>query len=707
MPSVTLLINSSRPSAPRISLTGVAIRQTSTNRSASSFINESVYRTPTYHAIGLSSSASHLDKSDTPSKELASRRALNDARPTKKRATDAMKMAADAVKNHNELKRKERRTPEVIEISSDSEPDVWPSKRHKVDGHAGSPYLTCGRSAGNIPKLEAESFRAELHSPSPSDWGHSDGDDDDCINLLASLDISNEANWVPLPERNKAEDLTPMHPSDSNLSKPQPLPPFRLPRQKPPVDYRHLPFEWASAGPWGTVSRNYGITRFPKPFYHARRHERLSPPRPPNLYHEKGYTKLELTSKYPHLASGCKCCTVINLGCPANLGHIAVNKIVQKQGSVVLCAVAEGGLDESDDDDDDERPPPPENRPGSLVVYHRGQVHVVPAHCHPCTTSRGSVMKYYVVLDVAFNPSNPRQFLSSGCDLAVKMWEIPDHDDNDERRGLGAMRSSESTKHDDHARSYSDTVTFDSRPQDLLYAPDGLTLAITCRNGTVRLYSQDLFEDMIDAVSCKKLCVAPKGSDHAAGSTLWGDGPSKHLLFSSSEPKENDHSGFHHAFDTRRGVQVLQFDATESGDAAALSPDGATLVLFTCGKDNTHPVRLYDVRRKLKEAYETEKLEKFHVRSHTGSNQELGDLEEVNQASFSPDGRLLAVARNDNALHVYDIRALSRGPLCRFQHHDSDTVGGGEFGIVEAKWIQGRDRIGIVSGGNDGGSPIQ
>src|SRR6266702_2173126 len=54
---------------------------------------------------------------------------------------------------------------------------------------------------------------------------------------------------------------------------------------------------------------NYGITRFPKPFYHARRQEHLFPRRPPNLSYEKGYTKLELTAKYPHLTSGRKCFT--------------------------------------------------------------------------------------------------------------------------------------------------------------------------------------------------------------------------------------------------------------------------------------------------------------------------------------------------------------------------------------------------------------
>lgn len=227
---------------------------------------------------------------------------------------------------------------------------------------------------------------------------------------------------------------------------------------------------------------------------------------------------------------------------------------------------------------------------------------------------------------------------------------------------------------------------------------------------TVRLCSQDLFEDMIDVdFEFKKFRVAPKGPKglgHATGSILWGQGPSQHLLFASSEPTgKGDNTGFHRAFDTSRGALAVQFDATEAGDAAALSPDGVTLVLFTWGEGSTHPVRLYDVRRRDHEAYQTEELEKFKVRPLLDSTQGPSDSEEVNQASFSPDGRLLAVARSDNALHVYDVRALSRGPLCRFEHHDSDAVGGGGFGIVTANWIQGRERIGIMSGGNDGRSP--
>jgi WD40 repeat protein len=189
---------------------------------------------------------------------------------------------------------------------------------------------------------------------------------------------------------------------------------------------------------------------------------------------------------------------------------------------------------------------------------------------------------------------------------------------------------------------------------------------------------------------------------HAAGTAIWGDGASKHFLFTSSEPQDDvGDSGFHRAFDVLKGVRVIEFDATEAGDAAAVSPDGTTLVLITSGEGNSHPVRLYDVRRRQGRAYETEALEKFFPRQSSRSSQ---DPEEVTKASFLSDGRLLALARNDNMVHIYDVRAWSRGPLCRFEHHDSDAVGGGGYGVVEIKWIEGRGRAGIVSGGNDGWS---
>ncbi|KAG9313001.1 WD40-repeat-containing domain protein [Chiua virens] len=607
-------------------------------------------------------------------RELKCRAAIHKIQPADKRTSDALRMAEDAVKRHRKSNPKQH-IQDVIVLSSDSETEVRPPKRQKVEGSVGSPHVMhrISEPHDERPNLEAESFHAEPRSPSLFDWHHSDGEDEDCIDFLTSLDISNETNWKPLPTRNRAEDLTPLHEAD--LSKPQISAPFRIPRKKPPIDDNRVPLNWRATGLWGMISRIHGITRFPKPTFHAQRQERLFPLRPPSLYYAQGYTKLSLAAKYPHLMSG------------------PVNKIVQNQGNVVFCASADGGLEESDDEDAERPPPRPENRSGSLVVYHNGRVNVIPAHCrrrdYQRGTSRSSIMKYYAVNDVVFNPLNPRQFLSSGCDLVVQGWEILDTDDDQERESVRRIRG----------------VTFDYRPQELVFAPDGSALAITCYDGTVWLYTQKLFEDIVDPpFKPKPFYVTAKENNHAAGSTLWGKGPSATLLFSSSEPwNKDEYRGFHRAFDTCRGTRALQFDAPGAGDAAALSPDGTILALFTRGRDRTHPVHFYDVRRQVKDAYETEELEKFRSRPSVVSGQESDDpIEEVNQASFSSDGHLLAVARSDNIIHVYDMRALSRGPLCRFEHHDSDAVGGGGYGVVAANWMSSRGKIGIVSGGNDG-----
>jgi WD40 repeat protein len=77
---------------------------------------------------------------------------------------------------------------------------------------------------------------------------------------------------------------------------------------------------------------------------------------------------------------------------------------------------------------------------------------------------------------------------------------------------------------------------------------------------------------------------------------------------------------------------------------------------------------------------------------------------EATTATFSSEGRLLAVARSDNAVHVYDIRALTKGPCAMFKHEKLDAVGSPGYGVVHARWVEGRDkrRVGIVSGGSDG-----
>jgi len=67
------------------------------------------------------------------------------------------------------------------------------SQRQKLEEHKPPFDIASSSDDRDILKLEVEFSHAELHSPRPSDSGHFD-DDDDCIDFLASLDISNEAN---------------------------------------------------------------------------------------------------------------------------------------------------------------------------------------------------------------------------------------------------------------------------------------------------------------------------------------------------------------------------------------------------------------------------------------------------------------------------------------------------------------------------------
>jgi hypothetical protein len=81
--------------------------------------------------------------------------------------------------------------------------------------------------------------------------------------------------------------------------------------------------------------------------------------------------------------------------------------------------------------------------------------------------------------------------------------------------------------------------------------------------------------------------------------------------------------------------------------------------------------------------------------------------DDVTGVRFSPDGLLLAVARSDDELHVYDSRFLGRGrdPMRRFLHWGEDGfVGGDRWGIVDAVWVDGwcGRGLGIVTGGSDG-----
>lgn len=146
---------------------------------------------------------------------------------------------------------------------------------------------------------------------------------------------------------------------------------------------------------------------------------------------------------------------------------------------------------------------------------------------------------------------------------------------------------------------------------------------------------------------------------------------------------------------------------------------GDRLALFTRGGEegqrDSNILRLYDIKRKngRHPIFETE-LEAFPIVKKVHAGNPDNGVEpwveyiegEVTCSVFSPDGIYLAVARNDNEVHVYDSRNLGRGVLYRFCHQDPnrDTPGYRGYGIVEAQWAPNFDGrgLGLISGGNDG-----
>jgi len=200
------------------------------------------------------------------------------------------------------------------------------------------------------------------------------------------------------------------------------------------------------------------------------------------------------------------------------------------------------------------------------------------------------------------------------------------------------------------------------------------------------------------------------------GSLIWGNRPTSHHLFTSSEPIDHGvFEGIHAVYDVDRETQVYKFDASEAGDTITVAPDGhsqisescqaevlmklclgMTLALSTRGLEQSHRLRLYDVARQRRTATTTINLDRF-----------LPPCDgEVNHAMFSPDGIYLSLARNDNHIHVYDVRYLGKGVIFDYAHSTESKAASQmcAYGVVKAQWIQSEQtsRIGLVSAGEDG-----
>lgn len=116
-----------------------------------------------------------------------------------------------------------------------------------------------------------------------------------------------------------------------------------------------------------------------------------------------------------------------------------------------------------------------------------------------------------------------------------------------------------------------------------------------------------------------------------------------------------------------------------------------------------HKLSFFDVARD--DGHVTSRIELRPPTIFAGSEQKKL---EINDATFSPDGNLLALARNDNVTDIYDTRFLDRvwATLPHTRSSMTSLPVEETYGVFGAHWVQGRDwgSLGLVTGGADGQS---
>ncbi|KAH9176848.1 WD40-repeat-containing domain protein [Lactarius sanguifluus] len=350
----------------------------------------------------------------------------------------------------------------------------------------------------------------------------------------------------------------------------------------------------------------------------------------------------------------------------------AINKIIQSPGCIAISSAASGGQPDTNQGAAEQPIVDPYNHEGTLQIWqeNKGQSSTI-LHGHCLFENQSQTChKCYTVNNISFDPNQSQIMASAGNDCSVQLWL-------------------------DDKKLVNGYYKYPKAPYDVVYQEKNSLLAVTCANGSVYVHSTQSglpFEDPID------LHVTPLDVQQSVGSVVWGHGGSADLLFASSESQRaDDYCGFHVAFDPDQRRCAYDFSVRESGDAMALDPDGPD--------SGTHSLRVYDVRRRNgQEPIQHIRLDTFDSGSpEPGSH---ANEDQVTTAGFSPDGILLAVARSDDELHIYDSRFMGRSaePMARYLHWDDDCCFGDKWGIVDAVWVDGwcGRGFGIITGGADG-----
>ncbi|KAF9563074.1 WD40 repeat-like protein [Agrocybe pediades] len=354
----------------------------------------------------------------------------------------------------------------------------------------------------------------------------------------------------------------------------------------------------------------------------------------------------------------------------------SIARVVQKGKYTAIASASIAGLPDSSDDE--ENPSIHYNRPGSLLIAGCNKVFTPSGHQRKHDMYAGNnvqSLKYYAVHDVKFAPTSDI-LVSSGADKTVKIWsltdtETPDVDDTEAEYCPWKETHSYGFKTAPQELAFKSQQTGDSGPLVLAIGEKLLHIKSFARNA-----------DELTATSSASYLVMPLGSPHVVGSIAWGLGPTADRLYVSMEPTDlSKFNGMHKVFDIKSQKIIYSLQSYEAGDSLSLNASGTMLALSTRARENTHILRLFDVTRNL------------HKPTFSCS-------------AFSPDEIYLAVARNDNHVHIYDLRYLTEGPLFDYTHSGESKVDvpTNTYGVVKVEWLHSEQtrRMVLVSGGEDG-----
>ncbi|KLO15725.1 WD40 repeat-like protein [Schizopora paradoxa] len=386
-----------------------------------------------------------------------------------------------------------------------------------------------------------------------------------------------------------------------------------------------------------------------------------------------------------------------------------VNKIAQSNGIVAVASAASGGG--SDGPNPSSLPEIDEyNRNGNLVFW-QGEKFVppeshtlggesIPGRTHfrrwrgtstEHGTSRdedGMIPKYYTINDVAFDPQNGHNMLTSGNDCYVRVWEV--------HKSVG-----EKPLHtqDMLQLKFMDVVN------DIQFHPGCGTsdplVAVSCYDGRIHLI-EGYRSNQRDVIEVK----SGHGKEYQkAGMFLWaaqrpevGTRNSDSRIFASSEaPEDSGAKCQHGCYDANTRGCLYKFSNEDSGDTMALNSQGETLALVTSGTHKT--LGLYDVAKGERTTTKTANIPSKDSRPNA--------LWEVNAARFSPDNVLLALGLSDDRVLIYDTRFIStnRGPCMTYDLERGLRDGEEHYGVTALEWVPGyygNRGLGLLTGGSDG-----